>query len=353
VDGSQASENRANNTIRFRCSFCGQKIRISKGQAGAKAKCPKCGSIVLVPQADTPQTTPNEDQPIRLERQPALPHTDDARPYAPAQPQTPTLATDDIQLFRGAPRIGASQPEAPPQRKLPWLVDIFLYPTNAAGLTVLGIIIGIPLIIRAFAWFFRLAMTQFPPFLVFFAIFIFFGWVIRFIIWAYAYWYFCECIQDSAFGAIRAPETLSKTPGLGEMFWQLVRVMACLGLCIGPAVLYSCLTWRQDLTFWILLGCGIFYYPMALLAIVVFDSFYGLNPLLVIPSIFSTFLQYCALLVFYCLLFLGVAYAIRALWPGRPSFFTYEPFAIYLFIVAAHLLGRFFFRYKDKLNWEV
>ncbi len=100
---------------------------------------------------------------------------------------------------------------------------------------------------------------------------------------------------------------------------------------------------------------------MGLLACVMFDSIYGLNPLLLIASIFSTFFQYCGLV----LLITGIVLGFRAI-PTiqtdntQPETFTmiiiggvFSAFLFYITFVVAHLLGRFFWRYQDKLNWEV
>ena len=84
-----------------------------------------------------------------------------------------------------------------------------------------------------------------------------------------------------------------------------------------------------------------------------FDSFAGLNPFLLIPSIFSTFFQYCGLIILFGLL--SILFVITALILLKAlilGFFLGIVF-IYMLIVSAHLLGRFYFRYQEKLYWEV
>ena len=92
---------------------------------------------------------------------------------------------------------------------------------------------------------------------------------------------------------------------------------------------------------------------MGLLAVIMFDSFAGLNPLLLIGSIFSTFFQYCGLVLLFCIF--GYSSAKIFLAFRESGFLIYVSVAliIYLAMVAAHLLGRFYWRYNEKLYWEV
>jgi hypothetical protein len=105
--------------------------------------------------------------------------------------------------------------------------------------------------------------------------------------------------------------------------------------------------------FWSLLAYGVFFFPMGILAVVMFDSINGLNPVLLICSIASKFFQYCALIMFIFILgFLPVA--LNWIFP-QSLIISYisSVVRIYLIMVVAHLLGRFYRRYQEKLNWEV
>ena len=84
-----------------------------------------------------------------------------------------------------------------------------------------------------------------------------------------------------------------------------------------------------------------------------FDAFDALNPIFIIGSIFKTFLSYCGLI-----LSLGIFGGLVALifWIlGRLPILGFVSNAInlYLLFVAAHLLGRFYWWYKDKLDWGI
>jgi hypothetical protein len=111
------------------------------------------------------------------------------------------------------------------------------------------------------------------------------------------------------------------------------------------------LAWRTDPWYWILYGLGVFFLPMSLLAAALFDSIAALNPLLIIASIAGTFLSYCAVTLLFCAIGLLMNF-VGQLQPGGLSLLAWG-FDIYLIFIAAYILGRFFRRYENKLNWEV
>jgi hypothetical protein len=182
------------------------------------------------------------------------------------------------------------------------------------------------------------------------------------------YWYFSECISDSAVGGLRAPDIFASMPSLGDMFWQWFRLFACYAFTLGPATFYRGYTYYYEIEtnrmiLWSLLTYGMFFFPMGALAVTMFDSVNGLNPVLLIRSIFSTLIQYCGLVIlFYGL---GILFAVvRAFASPIMSqrgdisyvFFAYiffHIFTIYTLLILGHLLGRFYWRYKEKLDWEV
>jgi hypothetical protein len=94
---------------------------------------------------------------------------------------------------------------------------------------------------------------------------------------------------------------------------------------------------------------------MGLLAVSLFDSFSGLNPILIIGSIFSTFFRYFGIvLVFYIPIVFIVASLIafpRLMLGLRGLVFRFV--CGYLLLVAGHLLGRFYYRNEEKLYWDV
>ena len=185
--------------------------------------------------------------------------------------------------------------------------------------------------------------------------------IVNILIGLYMCWYFAECVRDSANGGIRAPESFANAD-VGSMFEQSLYLAACYAIFALPAVLYVTYANRTDSIFWILVAYGIFFFPMGLLAVVMFDSSSAFNPVLWLGSIFSTFFQYCGLV----LLVTGIVLAFCTLTGiGKPQDAERIPIAtkimeavfscllLYMVFVVAHLLGRFYWRYQEKLNWEV
>jgi len=167
------------------------------------------------------------------------------------------------------------------------------------------------------------------------------------------YWYFAECIRDSADGGLRAPETFANRPSMGDMFLQTANIIGCLVVFFGPFVFYMLFAKKADIIFWLLLVYAVLFFPMGLLAVVVFDSASGLNPRLLIASISNVLSQYCGLVLLFVAAVLLISMLGQRVQGPEYLAFILRCVSIYLAFVAAHLLGRFYWRYQEKLNWEV
>jgi len=190
-----------------------------------------------------------------------------------------------------------------------------------------------------------LAMMMIGPF----ALILFFFQIVLFI---YLYWYYAQCVRDSCVGGLRAPETINISEDLWEMFFQLLKIIFCGIVFLGPAELYFQFTEEVDIIFWSILCIGIFLFPMGLLGVILFDSLSALNPVLIVGSIMRAFIPYCGLVV----LLGGIAWMITNVGADTESVFLeifIEAFNIYFLMVFSHLLGRFFFKYQKILDWGV
>lgn len=191
--------------------------------------------------------------------------------------------------------------------------------------------------------------------------------IANFVVAAYMYYYLMECIRDSAQGGIRAPENIGSMPeDIGDAISQAMEIAASVVIFWGPvgAYLMYKILWqstgpgseynpRTDAIFWLLLGYGIFFFPMGLLALAMFNSTSAFNPFLWIASIFSTFFQYCGLVLLFCVLGWLVSRVVSSFQQSLFTAFLSGAAFIYLAMVAAHLLGRFYYLNSKKLNWEV
>lgn len=330
--------------IEFHCQNCGQKIKVSLVHAGKRAKCPKCGHSLVIPMIESPAPENKSDslssvQDLRLKEVP------------PSKTIIPNIIFENnVQVETPQPQITMPfETEKSPVRKLPPILEIILYPASLSGLLNIVVfwMIGI---------FFRL--TGIIPMIIIFR------FIAGCIITAYLYSYITECIRDSAVGGTTAPDNLQSMPdSISDAVSQLMDIIASVVIFFGPVIGYiiyqflvstTHFSLRTDFIFCLLLGFGIFFYPMGLLAIVMFNSSSAYNPFLWIASIFSTFFQYCGLLLSF-FIFGFLIYSVFLLLPqARLFLFLFgQAVFIYLAMIAAHLLGRFYYNNSKKLNWDV
>jgi DNA-directed RNA polymerase subunit RPC12/RpoP len=391
--------------IRFHCENCGQKFSVPQAGAGKKGRCPKCKNIIVVPEVEDARSVANQTEPGASEISSKdsildqnlfdIPQESKVEDYLIAQGSVSDKAFEDLQKPQESKGIKKVESEPVPQRKLPWLIDILIYPTSKAGLTMIGIFVGIPLLMEIFLRVLNLVVWQFPPFYVFALFFLFISLIINIVVLLYKYWYLSECVRDSANGQIRAPETLAATPS-GEMLVLFLRIFVCIIIFGAPLYYYLFKSrgiesnlWplfhftlsfsrivvsevgRGGITFHLLLFFAVFFFPMTILSVIMFDSFGGLNPILIVRSIFRTFVPYCGLILLLCVLRVPIVLMrefivtevisrraglfITEVISGRAGLFIYLPktVSIYLTLVSAHLLGRFYWKYEERLNWEV
>ncbi len=335
--------------IEFHCKSCVRKFSVPETSAGKKGKCPRCKNIVVVPeiQATSPLTEQSNSGVPEVSSKSSTDNLtllnalekDKIQDEPIGLSSVPEQATKYEQELEEEPPVDT---ESPAERKLPWFIDIFLYPISIPCLITLGIIISIPLLIN-------IAVGLLGPFGLFVLVP---GFFINIVISLYFLWYIAECVRDSADGGIRAPETLANTPGLSDLLLQLFRLLVCLLIFAGPVGYYFVKTHRLDAIFWSLLAYAVFFLPMGLLAVTLFDSIRGLNPFLLVGSIFSTFFTYCGLILILGAVAMTVI-ALPRMLSGKWAVFVSAYLVMYILLVVAHLLGRFYWRYQEKLNWEV
>jgi hypothetical protein len=334
-------------------------LRVPQVHAGKKGRCPKCNSILTVPQpqARGAESSDAERSETGLKTSPYdltlldVPEHIEVRTQPAGQRDSAETAYGRLHRLQGGSIT--QQAEQIPRRKLPWIIDVLFYPLSKPGLTLIAVSAGIPFVLRTLTKSLLPVSLAFPPALIFLVIFIILHWCSFVIFVLYVYWYVCECIRDSAAGGIRAPETAGIAPSLWDILLQPLKSVVCLSPFMVPAMFYFGRTQRADAIFWVLYGCGGFLLPMGLLAVVMFDSIRTLNPVLIIGSIFSTFFLYCGLVIFcygLCTAAAAAGYLLLRSWILSYLFlFVF----FYLVLIGAHLLGRFYWKYQDKLNWEV
>jgi len=354
--------------IEFLCEYCERRISVPKSHAGRKAICPQCNNRFIIPAIHAPGSDANQYYSGDLiARSTDSPH-DLTLLDVPEEYKLKDEPADEADVSEEAidrrheseEDSQAEETEYVGQRKLPWIVDIFLYPISKGGLSTIGILL-----------FLRL-LTDFAATGLLFCCGcggLILGLILKIVIYySYMYWYFTECVRDSSIGGLRAPVILASMPGLSAMIWYFLRMFACYAFTLGPVTFYRGYTYytgieTNNVILLALLTYGMFFFPMGILAVVMFDSVNGLKPTLLIRSIASTFFHYCGLVIlFYGLGVLFVVLLVRMRLVLTQSGLFSWLFLVYIFsnilflyflLISGHLLGRFFYRFEDKLYWEV
>ena len=185
----------------------------------------------------------------------------------------------------------------------------------------------------------------------------------------YLYAFMQKIIQSTAHGEEKPPAW----PDFGG-FWEdillpYLQLLGCFAFCFGPALgLIFWLGWDEFsgagagvgpdpikalMLLPLLLG-GALYFPMALLAVSMFDSLAGLNPRLVIPSMFEAKMEYLVVLlvsagVFVMIILKAVAVIYIPI-PILPSLVS-AGISLYLFMVEMRLLGLLYRAKRHELGW--
>jgi len=329
--------------INFHCQKCGQKITTDQAHAGKKGKCPKCKNIVVVP------TTANTNSDANRDDFDLTGYDFDTFSKDKDSGQTPGQL-ELTQLHRQE----ASRVETAPGRKLPRILEIFLYPASAAGMITLGVLLGIRLAVDLTVMFLGfLSMYCAPLFLL--ALLAFYaGILVKAILLLF---FFRVGFIWLVFWGPLVIYSLYKYPP-SRMFIAIFTLPE--GFSSRNVFVYII---QNDRTLLLLLFWAIYFFPMGLLAVSIFDSFSGINPILIIGSIFSTFFRYFGIvlvryfgivLVFHIPIVFIVAslMAYPRVAIGLPGL-AYRFVCAYLLLVTGHFLGRFYYRNEERLYWEV
>jgi hypothetical protein len=226
---------------------------------------------------------------------------------------------------------------------LPPLMGTLLYPANLDGLVQIGIFVAGLFIIDLIG---RLLSRIAGPVADLWAL------LLCVMLGAYVVFYLGYCIFDSSQGGRSAPPiSTAHTPDRWDIVAQVLVLLGCVAICFWPAALYHGLTGRLDLPYWALAALGAFPLPMALLTGTLFEGIAALNPLPIVRAIAATLPAYLVLLV--KLVPLGVVLAVVYRVSGR--YFMARPLrnvaCLYLLLIGCHLLGRFYWNQKDRLQW--
>jgi len=154
---------KADCTIKFRCNTCCRKFSVPQTHAGKKSKCPKCKNIIIVPEIQTTSsvTEQNNSRHAKTSSESStydlalldMQQKDKIQDLPVSQSENPEKTAEYKQELEKE-FAAKTETAAPARRKLPWPIDIFLYPLSISGIIHLVIFFCFPVLLSLVYQFF-------------------------------------------------------------------------------------------------------------------------------------------------------------------------------------------------------
>jgi hypothetical protein len=216
----------------------------------------------------------------------------------------------------------------------------FIYPFNKRGMLMLAMGAVFFLIMEVavrFAFIFKITIFIFT--------------------YGYLFAYMQRIVSASAQGEDDVPDFPDVTEFWSDIFLPFLLFTGTFVVSFAPAIAVA--IWMRESEIILpavmaTIGLGVFYFPMALLAVAVTDNFLALSPHVVVPSIARILLPYllaCVVLGVLAAIRFGVAWLMEKLpVPLVPSII--DGFvSLYLLVVEMRILGLMFRSYRARLGW--
>jgi hypothetical protein len=168
--------------------------------------------------------------------------------------------------------------------------------------------------------------------------------------------YLCAFMQSIVTTSASGDDGIPMWPDLSDVFADIIipffQFATIFVACFLPGIILAATGYEG----WSVVAfvLGIFGAPMAILAVCVSESVMGLNPLVLIPSIFKVFGTYCVTFFMMGLIF-GVYMVSNILAEFIPNkiiaIFLINLVALYFMIVEMRILGILYHTRKHKFNW--
>jgi len=322
--------------IQFTCENCGRRLRVADACAGRRGRCPQCRQVVHVPPAEAALPVSSSEPPQEAASRPKRSTRDEDLLDLPQRPsEAESLGTEGASSEIGTQEAVDDVPAR--------VTDTLVYPANADGLVQIVVVALCLGVFQVLGPVLGRLVGPYGGALVLIGEILIAGYII---------FYANYCIYDSSRGGRRAATiSLAHTPDIGDLVWQLLLLVAGVAICLWPAALYRGVAGRADVWFWALGAVGTFFLPMSLLMATLFQGIDALNPVLITRSILVTFPAYVVLLGDLGLL-AAVFVAMRwGMGQIRLPHMLATAAYLYLLLMGSHLLGRFYWRRKEKLGW--
>ncbi len=187
-----------------------------------------------------------------------------------------------------------------------------------------------------------------------------FSWWMTIFAGGYLFVYLQSIITTTARGEDRLPDWPEFAEWWSDVAVPFFTLVFTVLVCFGPALAYLVMAGnsKEDVNYLIafpLIGLGLLYFPMALLATAMSDSFIAINPFVVIPAITKVPVEYIiACVVFFLMVvlrylsetLLKTIIPIPIL-PSIPTGFL----TLYFLTVEMRLLGVLYYKNRVRIGW--
>ncbi|HON93415.1 MAG TPA: hypothetical protein PK373_10050 [Sedimentisphaerales bacterium] len=239
------------------------------------------------------------------------------------------------------------------------LLSVLMYPATWSGLWAVAMVAAVPAMLGLCTRHTHLATMFFTR--VGIAILLFTA--------VYLAWFVPECIRDSARGGERAPSVILSGVNRFIMISRAACALAVVAVFVFPLVWY---VFEDRLTFVVsvnlpderrnvaivclLAAWAVVYTPMGLLSMAMHASPDAMNPRFLTSSIcrvFTPYLRLAAGIAAYVALAWVLLDRLYSLTSSIPPRACGAGVCAYGMLVIAHMLGRFYRRHEEQLNWGV
>lgn len=182
-----------------------------------------------------------------------------------------------------------------------------------------------------------------------------FGWIAVWLLCGYLCAIYFQMIQSSAVGGKEAPEFPDTSNIFEDIIWPMLQILVVGLVSFGPLIAYA--IWAGEdhahpVIGFALLGFGIVYFPMAMLAVVVLGYTGALSPHIVFPAIFRGGWLYWVGVLMLCLLY----FVKGVIGDALEGSFIVGPLVMsvvstYVMMTNARLLGVVYRERQEDFGW--
>lgn len=184
------------------------------------------------------------------------------------------------------------------------------------------------------------------------AIVFFFSIAVFVMMYGYLFAYLQRIVTTSSNGEMEPPDWPEVTEIQQDIVQPFLQLLVVQAIAIVPSWVTA--SFLGPFPGYFVLVLGLIYFPMALLSVLISDSFSGLNPVFVLSSIMKAPKPYIGACIAFGMLYVMYGFVRHALYamriPFAPYFFYWFLFLLAL-MISMRILGMFYYLNRKALDW--